>query len=280
MGELLSYEGADIQNQSRQFALDQSRQEVGREESSRAAMQTASAEVAALDPEDPDYAKRRMEILNRYPEALYSRAAGQFLGLSSDVANEPTRKRERQFELDAGDKRTADSETRRQRQEDDQFARQLALKSGRRDFYDKWRSGYDSAKTSEDRRKLTDELGWDHQQWGVEQSLAATGAPDVEQFKEPVPGDATGKKYYGRKAQLYLAAASQRLSPAQSTSARNRLFALIDDAREKGDTERETFYQQQLESLPTGSAPAAGAASGFSPKTMGPPAASKAGGKF
>jgi hypothetical protein len=285
MGDLLSYEGKDIENQSRQFALDQSRQEVGREESSRAAMQTASTEIAALDPEDPEYAKRRMEILNRYPEALYSRAAGQFLGLSGDVASEPTRKRERTFEIDATEKRTLDAEARRQRQEDDQFARQLAMKVGRRDFYDKWRTSYDAAKTDEDRRKVNDDLGWEHKEWDMTTQLIDAGVPDPEKYREDVPGQ-PGKKFYGQKARQVLAAAANRLTPSQSASMALRLEEAIAKANMAGNSDLEADLRRQLSRLSLGgifggtSGTGVAAGAGLLPASAAPPAQSKGGSKF
>lgn len=277
MGDMLSYEGKDIDNQRAQFTLDQGRKEADQDAAARADMQSASAKIAALDPNDPDYAKRRLEIISRHPNALYSRAANEFLGASSAAAAEPTHNRQRNMDWSAQDKRDADNEAKRQRQADDRFARELALKAGRRDFYDKWRSGYDSAKTDDERRKVTDDLGWEHQQWGVKLSLVEAGL-DPEKYHEDVPGQ-PGKKYLGEKALAAMAMARNRLSTPQREAAITRLTLEIADARAKG--EDTTSLEQRKKELESGiMGGGGGAATGLIPAKAAPQAQSKGGSKF
>lgn len=212
VGDALSLQKSELDRQRNMFELERARTEAAREEASRAALPGIAAEISALDPNDPDTPRRRMEILARNPDALYNRATAQFLGVSEEAMAEPRYMRQMQKQQEIYDRREQEQEAARQKRADDAFARQIALKSGRRDFYENWRSKYEAAKTDDERRKVTDDLGWEDRQWSVEQELIDEGI-DPETLREPTP-DGKGT-YLGKKAETALRVKKQQKSQLQ-----------------------------------------------------------------
>lgn len=237
VGDALALQKSELDRQADIFRLERARVEAGQadrdrvmEEASRAALTNVTTELAALDPNDPQYAQRRVEVLARNPEALYNRSTGTFLGMTSDASAEARNIREQQRQQEIYAKREEEQQAAQQKRADDSFARQVALRSGRRDFYDNWRLKYDTAKTEEDRRKVTDDLGWQDQQWDFEQKLIEAGV-DPEPLKEPTP-DKKGT-FLGEKARKALIAASAQKAKMSQFLESSRLLASL--RREKAD---------------------------------------------
>jgi hypothetical protein len=289
VGDALSLQKQDLDRQRTLFAMEQdklnaerAKTEQARDEASRAALQTVASEIAQLDPNDPDFARRRMEIVSRNPEALYNRSAASFLGVSQEALVEPQYARRMQQQQEYYTRREEEQRAAAQRKADEAFARQIALKTGRRDFFEQFKRDYGAAKTDAERDAVTGEMGWKEQQWQLERDLADAGISDLPSLKEGVPGK-PGQTYYGQKADLALRAAkakrAERDEYYRAQSLLNDLDKQLKDLT-LSDEERTLIQQRRDDVNQRINVRSRGAFDLVRPQGAGTPASSKAGAKI
>lgn len=258
VGDALSLQKQDLDRQRNMFEMERARIAAEqddidrqREEASRASLQTVAAEISQLDPADPDFARRRMEIISRNPDALYNRAASAFLGVSEEAAAEPRYMRQQQAQESAAEKRRQDQELAAQRRADEAFARSVALKSGDRGSFERWKLAFGKSKTEEERAAATEELAWQEQQDQFERELAAAGLPDYTKLKEAVPGK-VGQRYYGPTARRALDAALAKKASLNQELEVQRVIMSLQDRRDKAlDETTKSDLQTQINTLQT-----------------------------